>query len=244
MKKIVALLTSLLLLFFSITSTAYADENAIAREYPESPKIDFPSDYIFPQAPGDMSQEDYINAGGQGIDIPLDPTELEHEWYSNLPSYHGDIIKNNMIKKLSSKDIKLNSKDIYVTYNLVFKQIQNLLANSADTKFKYWRDCALSEPISVYDAVDDIYAYMFGLIDENMKIVGYIVAGATTKTPPILEFSTNPVKFMAMKEKASDKIYFDPKANYLYKNVKNELKDLSTDNEGILPQKVTILNET
>ena len=77
----------------------------------------------------------------------------------------------------------------------------------------YGKNSNLTKPIILYNFDNSIYGYMYGIVDKNRKLIGYIVAGANLNAPPVLEYSLYPDKFLALQNE--EKVYFSSATGYV-----------------------------
>ena len=125
---------------------------------------------------------------------------------------------------MDSKDVATLQSNIGTSNtNIVITQNDSLsvasiykakLDNSQNDRFKTWKDSDFSVPVSIYNFDGSIYGYMYGVVDENAKLVGYIVAGACVEAPPILEYSLYPDRFVHFSKE--EKLYFGSETGYIY----------------------------
>ena len=125
---------------------------------------------------------------------------------------------------MDSKDVATLQSNIGTSNtNIVITQNDSLsvasiykakLDNSQDDRFKTWKDSDFSVPVTIYNFDGSIYGYMYGVVDENGKLVGYIVAGACAEAPPVLEYSLYPDRFVRFSNE--EKLYFGSETGYVF----------------------------
>ncbi len=135
-------------------------------------------------------------------------------WYENLPTYYGHTIA----KGINAKAIKnMDSENDAIDISKSIASIQMLrLARGSDSYFGYWQNANLTEAISIYNLDDSLFGFAYGVVDTDNKIVGYLVTGVNEDSPPVLEYSYDPSRFLLM-ENAS-KVYFNPHTGILLEN--------------------------
>jgi len=158
--------------------------------------------------------ESYLNeffVDSQGLDEYVIFEESLEDWYNNLPSYSGKKIESK-IESESLKKLDFSNRNEEISISVISIQKNRLYKNS-DERFKLWKDSDLTPPIVLYNFDNSIYGYMYGIVDKNNKLVGYIVAGANPNAPPILEYSLYADRYLALQNK--EKIYFSSDTGYI-----------------------------
>nr|PZN08236.1 MAG: hypothetical protein DIU64_10885 [Caldicoprobacter oshimai] len=155
----------------------------------------------------------------QGFDEYCIIEDTFETWYANLPLYTGDIVESKIdAESLKNRNFTDNKEDISLSVVSIQK---NRLYNNEDERFKLWKNSNLTKPIILYNFDNSIYGYMYGIVDKNRKLIGYIVAGANLNAPPVLEYSLYPDKFLALQNE--EKVYFSSATGYVISNKGNLL---------------------
>ena len=142
----------------------------------------------------------------QGIDEYESIVSESDFWYDNLPTYSGATLEKTIdISALSDVDNTSRSISSSLSRSAASVQIARLSA-SMERQFSDWEAAELSAPIPIYSLDGSIYAHAYGIVDENSKLVGYMVAGACASAPPVMEYSYDPVRFILLQQ--YDKVYF------------------------------------
>ena len=142
----------------------------------------------------------------QGIDEYESIVSESDFWYDNLPTYSGATLEKTIdISALSDVDRTSRSISSSLSRSAASVQIARLSA-SRESQFSDWEAAELSAPIPIYSLDGSIYAHAYGIVDENSKLVGYMVAGACASAPPVMEYSYDPVRFVLLQQ--YDKVYF------------------------------------
>lgn len=142
----------------------------------------------------------------QGIDEYESIVSESDFWYDNLPTYSGATLEKTIdISALSDVDRTSRSISSSLSRSAASVQIARLSA-SRESQFSDWEAAELSAPIPIYSLDGSIYAHAYGIVDENSKLVGYMVAGACASAPPVMEYSYDPVRFILLQQ--YDKVYF------------------------------------
>lgn len=142
----------------------------------------------------------------QGIDEYESIVSEADFWYDNLPTYSGTTLEKTIdISALSDVNSASRSMSSSLSRSTASVQIARLSA-SKESQFSGWETAELSVPIPVYSLDGSIYAHAYGIVDENSKLIGYMVAGACESAPPIIEYSYDPVRFVLLQQ--YNKVYF------------------------------------
>lgn len=146
--------------------------------------------------------------------------ESYDSWYASLPYYQGEKIYSKEISKELKeleKTLKKANKTITITEDdsqSVATIYKTKLNKSKDQRFKTWKNSDLTIPVSIYSFDESTYGYMYGIVDKNDKLVGYIVAGASLNAPPILEYSLYPDKYISLSN--CEKLYFGSETGFVF----------------------------
>lgn len=198
MKKVITILVFLILTTMFLPSFAFAEED----------------DTLDP-----IEMEELISELSQGAEVYETYTETDESWYNSLPVYNGEIIDSKtafkelkeLEKKIKKGTIEIsNGEDISIE---VVSLKKTKLHQNKDKRFKLWKKANISTPIPIYNFDESIYGYMYGVVDDNSKLLGYIVGGATIDAPPVLEYSLYPDKFLSFLKE--DKVYFNYQTGYI-----------------------------
>lgn len=214
MKKVLVLFLSVVMLLTSIfpASVVAATENN-TQTLGVVPKVENVVDST-------QDDENTYKTYSQGLEEYGLIEESYDSWYEGMPYYHGEKISSKEISKTIKeleKSIKKSQKTIIISKEdsqSVASFYKAKLNNSKDTRFKTWKNSDLTAPITIYSFDESVYGYMYGIVDKNSKLVGYIVAGADMKAPPILEYSLYPDKFVSFTDK--EKMYFGSETGFVY----------------------------
>lgn len=142
----------------------------------------------------------------QGIDEYESIVSEADFWYDNLPTYSGTTLEKTIdVSALSDVNSASRSMSSSLSRSTASVQIARLSA-SKENQFSGWDTAELSEPIPVYSLDGSIYAHAYGIVDENSKLIGYMVAGACESAPPIIEYSYDPVRFVLLQQ--YNRVYF------------------------------------
>lgn len=142
----------------------------------------------------------------QGIDEYESIVSEADFWYDNLPTYSGTTLEKTIdISALSDVNSASRSMSSSLSRSTASVQIARLSA-SKESQFSGWETAELSVPIPVYSLDGSIYAHAYGIVDENSKLIGYMVAGACESAPPIIEYSYDPVRFVLLQQ--YNKVFF------------------------------------
>jgi hypothetical protein len=148
------------------------------------------------------------------------------DWLAALPDYGGLLVGDSWnpgtIKK---KDFAHEGEELSRAVALVKKDKQ---AKRDDPYYKLWEKAKLTVPTAVYNLNETVYGYAYGVVYKG-KLVGYIVAGASSKAPPVVEYSLNPAKYLALT--GADKAYFGRTSGFLLAKG-SRVSDLYADAPG------------
>jgi peptidoglycan hydrolase-like protein with peptidoglycan-binding domain len=159
----------------------------------------------------------------QGLDVYYYGDDFSmKDWLASLPDYSGDLLYASWDPTtIAKKDFKAQSKELGRSVAALYK---DLLSKDEDPRFKCWKQAELSVPVTVYNLDDTVFGYLYGLVYKG-KLVGQIVAGACTKAPPILEYSLDAGRYLALA--AEGKVYFSKAVGFVVRQA-GEVQDALT----------------
>lgn len=137
----------------------------------------------------------------QGLDT-YDQLEFD-QWYAALPDFSGPLSSDELdASVLKGKDFAKDGQAIGQAV-AVMKKAQ--LSRSDDPALALWKNAHLTRPSPIYNFDDTVYGYLYGVV-HGKKLIGHLVAGASAKAPPILEYSTGAGEYQ--KFAGAEKIYY------------------------------------
>ncbi len=131
-------------------------------------------------------------------------------FYDNLPEYHGEIenpiFSTDIISDLIDGREGLDKEKVSITAASLM--IYRIIDEDHEGRFDTWtRMVGFSTPIPIYDTVNnEIFSYCIGIVDDNHKLVGYMIAGCVLDSCPVLEYSYYPDKYQYLT--AGDCVYY------------------------------------
>jgi len=179
------------------TTTAFAGEHVDS-----GPKQDN-TENIETSSSNDSNSDKYFDRSyyiqGQGTDEYESIISGDVDfWYENLPIYDGKVQETFVdLQSIESFDTVNQSRTIGISVASVHI---DRVSQENDPHFEYWHDADLTEPINVFNLDNTLYGYAFGVIDNNKKLVGYMITGISENAPPILEYSYDPARFVILKQ--------------------------------------------